>query len=153
MDVENKTASEPIRTPAENNAPEQEPAGGARSAQDSSDTVQAHAAEISQNEDTANAEKSIPDRQPVISQQQRTAEPGRNRANASLVLGILSCVFSLFPIAGIILGIIGIIMSSSARRQRHPATAGLVLSIIGIVLSILIWIISALLLSYSWVLY
>ena len=77
--------------------------------------------------------------------------PGKSAATGSLVCGILSLVLyfpSLIPmvgipfsVIGIILAIVGLVMSSNAKRQGSPATAGLVLSIIGLALCALalIW--------------
>ena len=64
----------------------------------------------------------------------------------SLVLGIISTVIGVFiPAFGwiaAILGIVGIILASVARKngQRGAATAGLVLCIIGTVLGLLFYI-------------
>ena len=56
---------------------------------------------------------------------------------AALVLGILSLVLALLiPIAGEILGIIGIV-KSVRNRYTHSTTAALVCSIIGLVLAVL----------------
>ena len=55
---------------------------------------------------------------------------------ASLVLGILSMVFAFFiPLAGEILGIVGITKASN-NRHTHSTTAGLVCSIVGLVLAV-----------------
>ena len=63
---------------------------------------------------------------------------------ASLVLGIISLVWSLFAGTWIsaLIGIIGIILGAIARKQAPSgvATAGLVLSIIGTILSLIFWI-------------
>lgn len=63
---------------------------------------------------------------------------------ASLVLGIISLVWSLFAGTWIsaLIGIIGIILGAVARKQAPSgvATAGLVLSIIGTILSLVFWI-------------
>ena len=61
---------------------------------------------------------------------------------ASLVLGIVSIVFSVFSAGTLsaVLGIVGIVLGALARKN-HPdgiATAGLVCSIIGTILSLLI---------------
>ena len=56
---------------------------------------------------------------------------------ASLVLGIVAVVFSVFPIlfgywGPVILGVVGIILGALAKKNNAKcATAGLVLSIIG----------------------
>ncbi len=67
------------------------------------------------------------------------------KAIASLVLGIVSlvCVFFGYgAILGIILGIIGIVLSISAKKEQPSgmASAGLVLSIISVVLCALSFI-------------
>ncbi len=63
------------------------------------------------------------------------------KAIASLVLGILSCVCVFFGIAiifgeiiGIVLGVIGLVLGISARKEcpSGMATAGIVLSIISL---------------------
>lgn len=65
---------------------------------------------------------------------------------ASLVLGILSIVFSFFGginIIGAILGIIGIILGALGRKnveKKGIATGGLVCSIIGTILCIIFYI-------------
>lgn len=63
---------------------------------------------------------------------------------ASLVLGIISLVWSLFggTWMSAILGIVGIILGAVARKQAPSgvATAGLVLSIIGVILSLIFYI-------------
>lgn len=65
---------------------------------------------------------------------------------ASLVLGIISVVlavlFSGFGWLAAILGLIGIVLGTSARKkgQGGVATAGLVLSIIGLILGLLMYV-------------
>ena len=65
---------------------------------------------------------------------------------ASLVLGIISVVlavlFSGFCWLAAILGLIGIVLGTSARKkgQGGVATAGLVLSIIGLILGLLMYV-------------
>lgn len=66
-------------------------------------------------------------------------------AIASLVLGIVSIVFSFIGLSiplGLIVGIVGIILSVMARKKNPcgMATAGLVLSIIGTILCALMFI-------------
>ena len=63
--------------------------------------------------------------------------PQNNKAIASLVLGILAMVFVFFgkgALVGIVLGIIGLILGISAKKESPSgmATAGIVLSIIAI---------------------
>lgn len=70
---------------------------------------------------------------------------------ASLVLGILSVilavVFSGFGWLAAILGLVGIILASVAKKKCPDgmATAGLVLSIIGLVLGLLMYVACAIL--------
>jgi len=62
--------------------------------------------------------------------------PGKGKATASLVLGICSIVFSWVPFAGLILGIVGLVMASLAKREGFIGgirSGGLVCSIIGTV--------------------
>ena len=65
---------------------------------------------------------------------------------ASLVLGIISLVmallFSGFGWLAAILGLIGIVLASAARKKAKDgvATAGLVLSIIGLILGLLMYV-------------
>lgn len=63
---------------------------------------------------------------------------------ASLVLGIIALVWSLFggTFLSALVGIIGIILGAVAKKQAPSgvATAGLVLSIIATVLSLIFWI-------------
>ena len=67
-------------------------------------------------------------------------------AVASLVLGIVSSVFSFIPAAdlfGGIMGIVGIVLGALARKnpdKKGMATAGLVCSIIGTVLCLILYI-------------
>ena len=79
--------------------------------------------------------------------------PGKGKAIASLVLGIVGTIvgFLWIPLIGIICGIIGIVLGVSARKttveQKGMATAGLVLSIISLAASVIVWIISAIVFS------
>ncbi len=59
------------------------------------------------------------------------------KAIASLVLGIVSCIFIFIPgysLIGIIPGVIGLILGISSKKTAPSglATAGIVLSIIGL---------------------
>lgn len=59
------------------------------------------------------------------------------KAIASLVLGILACVCVFFgygALAGIALGVVGLVLGINARKEQPSgmATAGIVLSIISI---------------------
>jgi hypothetical protein len=65
------------------------------------------------------------------------------RSTASLVLGIISVLACLIPIAAWILGVIAIVLGATARSDgsgsRRQATAGLVLGVIGILAGILVF--------------
>lgn len=72
--------------------------------------------------------------------EERTEEqlvPGKKKGHTpSLVVGILSIVFSLLiALVGDVLGIVGIVMSVS-KRKDYNTKAGLICSIIGLVLAI-----------------
>ena len=62
-----------------------------------------------------------------------------NRAVASLVLGLVSIVTWLFPIAGYITTILAIVFATKGRHseKKGMATAGLVLGIIFLVVTVL----------------
>jgi Domain of unknown function (DUF4190) len=68
---------------------------------------------------------------------------GSGRATASLVLGIISVLACLIPIAAWIIGVIAIVLGATARSDARPgrgqATAGLVLGVIGILAGILVF--------------
>lgn len=76
-----------------------------------------------------------------------SSENSNGAAVASLVLGILSLVFSLgiiaVPLAGLLSGVcavVGIILGASGRKKQFRqgmATAGLICSVIALVLSII----------------
>jgi hypothetical protein len=62
-------------------------------------------------------------------------------AIAGLVLGIIAIVSSWYPVCGLPIPIIGIVMSALGRRSvsyRTMATVGLVLSIIALVIGFII---------------
>lgn len=65
--------------------------------------------------------------------------PGKGKAIASLVLGIVAVVFwftSWLAIVSVVCGIIGLVMASMAKAEGYVGgmrTAGFVLSIIGLV--------------------
>lgn len=66
-----------------------------------------------------------------------TNKPSNGKAIASLVLGILAAVCVFFgygALLGIVLGIIGLVLGISAKKEAPSgmATAGIVLSIISI---------------------
>ena len=62
-----------------------------------------------------------------------------NRAVASLVLGLVSIVTWLFPIAGYITTILALVFATKGRHseKKGMATAGLVLGIIFLVVTLL----------------
>ncbi len=72
--------------------------------------------------------------------------PGKGAAVGSLVCGIISVVVAWFgygAIAGIVLGIIGIILAASAKKAGFTGgmrTAGFVLSLIGLILSAVVFV-------------
>lgn len=72
--------------------------------------------------------------------------PGKNAAIGSLVCGIVSIVFWFFGITSIlslILGIVGLVLASNAKKAGFEGslrTAGFVLSIIGTVFGALIFV-------------
>ena len=65
--------------------------------------------------------------------------PGKNKAIASLVLGIISVVLWFFGYSSIlsgVLGIIGVVMASKSKEEGYDEnirTAGFILSVIGII--------------------
>ena len=65
--------------------------------------------------------------------------PGKNKAIASLVLGIISAVLWFFgysSILSVVLGIIGVVMASKSKEEGYDEnirTAGFILSVIGII--------------------
>ena len=73
------------------------------------------------------------------------AVPGKGKAVASLVLGIISLVllwFGVTALIAIVTSIIGIVLGVSAKKtlppnQRGMATAGLICSIVGLVLAVI----------------
>lgn len=66
--------------------------------------------------------------------------PGKSKATASLVCGIISVVFawlSYLTVVGLILGIVAIVLAVQAKKEGFEGglqKAGLVLGIIGVVL-------------------
>jgi hypothetical protein len=82
-----------------------------------------------------------------------TASTGRRsgRAVTALILGTISIPAAIFPPAGLILGIIAVVLGGTARsditRNRllggGQATAAIVLGAIGIVLALALWVIGA----------
>lgn len=81
----------------------------------------------------------------------RGSQPGEGAATGSLVVGILSIIATLvigaFLPIGVILGIVGITLATSAKSKGFAGgtmTAGLVLSIISTALGGLYWVTCAL---------
>lgn len=72
--------------------------------------------------------------------------PGKGKATASLILGIISVCCAWFgwgAIAGIVCGIIGAVLSVGASKDGYTQgmqKAGIVLSVIGIILGAIIFI-------------
>ena len=67
--------------------------------------------------------------------------PLSGKSIAALILGILSIVFSISVLLGVVLGIIGIVLALASRRNSHMnlnAKIGLGLSIAGLLCSALI---------------
>ncbi len=79
------------------------------------------------------------------------------KAVASLVLGIISLLGLCVPILGIICGIIALVLAGMAKKEAKAAgltpdskaTGGMICGIIGIVISIVMWIINAVILTSS----
>lgn len=69
-----------------------------------------------------------------------------HNGNTAMVLGIISLVIGVlgfFKLTGIVLGIVGIVLSHKIRSEVQTANTGFILSIIGLVLCslrLLIWI-------------
>lgn len=59
-----------------------------------------------------------------------------------LILGILSIPGAYFPILGIILGIVGILLSKNTFKEDIKARIGFILSIIGLIISSIIFVIA-----------
>ena len=82
-------------------------------------------------------------------------EQKNGKATAALVLGIISLIGICIPIAGIICGIIAIILAVMAKKEGSTdgkQKAGMILGIIGIVISIIMWIFNAVILAGSGIL-
>jgi len=69
-------------------------------------------------------------------------EEKEKRSIAGFVLALISFIFCWVPIAGIVLGIMGIIFSSKSMKskKRGLSIAGLIISIFSLVLAIVILI-------------
>lgn len=75
--------------------------------------------------------------------------PKSGKAMGALICGILAIVFSFIPLAGLILGIVAIVLAGKAVREAGrdgKATGGKVCGIIGIVFSI-VWAIGSVLIT------
>ena len=84
-----------------------------------------------------------------------TLEQKNGKATAALVLGIISLIGICIPIAGIICGIIAIVLAVLAKKEGSTdgkQKAGMILGIIGIVISIIMWIVNAVILAGSGIL-
>lgn len=82
-------------------------------------------------------------------------EQKNGKATAALVLGIISLIGICIPIAGIICGIFAIILAVMAKKEGSTdgkQKAGMILGIIGIVISIIMWIVNAVILAGSGIL-
>jgi hypothetical protein len=64
-------------------------------------------------------------------------KPNENSGIVSLVLGILSIVFSILPFIGLPLAIVSLVFYSKQKKEvvTGAATAGLVTAIIGIIMN------------------
>jgi hypothetical protein len=78
--------------------------------------------------------------------------PGR--AIAAMIIGIIAILCILIPIAGVILGIVALVLGSSARSDigaggngYAQAKAGFILGILAIAGSVVMWIVSAIILT------
>jgi hypothetical protein len=72
----------------------------------------------------------------------------KTKGIVSLVLGIVSVIISwLIPLVGLIAGIVGVVLGFLSRRSEPDARTlslwGLILSFAGIVLSVVFWILTA----------
>ena len=82
-------------------------------------------------------------------------EQKNGKATAALVLGIISLIGICIPIAGIICGIIAIVLAVLAKKEGSTdgkQKAGMILGIIGIVISIIMWNVNAVILAGSGIL-
>lgn len=71
--------------------------------------------------------------------QENQSVPGKGKAIASLVLGIVAVVFWFFGVSSIIsviCGIVGLVLASSSKKDGYMEgmrTAGFVLSLVGLI--------------------
>ncbi len=88
----------------------------------------------------------------IYNRGEHTMNQSNGKATAALVLGIVSLIGICIPIAGIICGIVAIVLAMMAKKEGVTGgkqTAGLVLGIIGIILGIVMWIVNAVILAGS----
>ena len=84
--------------------------------------------------------------------QNSSEEPGRGKATASMVLGIVAVVFfftGLGAIVSVVCGIIGLVISNQSKAEGTSSavrTAGFVLSLIGLIVGAIVVIASIILL-------
>ena len=79
--------------------------------------------------------------------------PGYGKAMGAFICGIAAIVFSMFPLIGIILGIIAIVLASQyvkAYGKDSKATAGKITGIIGVVLGVLAIIFYIMMIAFSY---
>jgi hypothetical protein len=107
--------------------------------------------------ETIERRQSAPSASPLDQHAPPTAATARRpgRAIAALIVGIISIPAAFVPIAGLILGVVAVVLGASARsdirRNRlegeGQAKAAVVLGAIGIVLALAFWIIGAIAMS------
>lgn len=75
--------------------------------------------------------------------------PGKGLSIASLILGIVALITcfcgDLWPLAGVILSIVGLVLAGSAKKAGNTTglrTAGFVISLIALIVSALIFVIA-----------
>ncbi len=94
-----------------------------------------------QNEQNSNTENTQSQNEPT-----NNTDSGKNIAIASMVLGIISVICWIFGVAAfisVITGIIGLVLSSNAKKQGFKGsfqTAGFVLSLIGLIGGLVIFV-------------
>ncbi|WP_295345270.1 DUF4190 domain-containing protein [uncultured Streptococcus sp.] len=72
----------------------------------------------------------------------------QEKKKSSLVLGILSIISGFFiPLAGLILGIIGLVLANSHQKEsKLDYKTEKILGIVGIVISVIVWILNVMVL-------
>lgn len=78
-------------------------------------------------------------------------EQKNGKATAALVLGIISLIGICIPIAGIIAIVLAVLAKKEGSTDGKQK-AGMILGIIGIVISIVMWIVNAVILAGSGIL-